>query len=247
MISPQWRSELIPCGWVSHSSHKIIGFLISQQQQHFTWFKAMRPSSICLLVFEGSQASHTSPFLRMYLWWSLYTFYLLVCQAELRRWLRSLLLCPLSVECYYFPLFVDFITSSSHMVRQIIFFLQFIVLFFIYIYFCFSHKWLLCSIIMSSWSVWLLQSISQPINSTNQQVQWTIEMNERMPQTSINKTSISGIYVHLSLIVLRWPRVVNWALKYNQQPTNPSSSHAHCTAKEERKKKKKEKKSEKYV
>ena len=35
----------------------------------------------------------------------MYTLYLLTYQVELYRWFRSLLLCPLSVECYYFPWF----------------------------------------------------------------------------------------------------------------------------------------------
>ena len=62
-----------------------------------------------VLEMEGIYATGEILSLRMYLRWSLY----IPCiyshtRRSYRRRFRSLLLCPLSVERYYFPLFVDF-------------------------------------------------------------------------------------------------------------------------------------------
>ena len=59
-------------------------------------------------LFMRSDSSHRGhPFLRTYLWWSLCTLYIYShARWSYRRRFRSLLLRPLSVERYNFPLFV---------------------------------------------------------------------------------------------------------------------------------------------
>ena len=57
--------------------------------------------------------------MRMYLWWSFCTLYLLTCQVTVLQVIQvsvvvSLVICMTNVECYCFPSIVDF-RGQSHL------------------------------------------------------------------------------------------------------------------------------------
>ena len=72
------------------------------------------PLAFTCRIFGDAWATFDgNPFLRMYLWWSFIPCIYSHARWSSRRQFRSLLLCPSSVQRYYFPLFVDFGKTSS--------------------------------------------------------------------------------------------------------------------------------------